>query len=225
MTRSSMFEWQQGAGWLILGPRSDTQTGPSDAIDSRVLTRGAADGPLVYIWAANDLESADQYLDYVQELGGQAGYPVDIVSDDDETLTEQLAEAGVIVIGDGPHTDRLFNSLHGAAIRDIQLAFEQGAVVYGAGLGAEVLGQWFLHGSDSMPRKGFGWLANAAILTDDGSQAMKEQLQRLLLEEPTAFGLGIGANSALAFGPDGQVEAWGDRHIAISLGKAYATDE
>lgn len=222
MTQSSMFQWHQGAGWLVLGPQPDEQTGPFDAIEGRVLTRGSADGPLVYIWAATDLEAADNYLEYVRELGGRTGYPVDIVSEDDESLIEQLGEAGIIVIGDGPNTNRLFNSLHGAAIKGIQRAYEHGALVYGAGLGAEVFGKWFLRGSNARPREGFGWLANAALLTDDNNVLMKQQLQRLLQTEPTAFGLGIGANSALAFGPEGQIEAWGDQQIAISLGQAYS---
>lgn len=225
MLQSSVFRWPDGAGWLILSGGGDVMGGAHDAIDSRILLRSAADGALVYIGAAGDPDEADRYLDHLGELGGQTGYPVDIVAEDDDTLKAQLSEAGVIIIGDGPHRQRLFDSLHGVAIEAIQLAYRRGAIVMGTGIGAEVIGQWVIGLTASEVEAGFGWLSNAAILTGSPGSECTAVLQHLLQTQPIAYGLQIKRNSAIALGPDGSVELWGERQIAISLGQGYNLQE
>lgn len=226
MHQSSIFQWREALGWLVLSGGGDYLKGETEAIDARMLTRGAADGPLVYINAADpDLEAAEQYLTYLDDLGGRSGYIIDIISEDDVTLKTKLGEAGVIIIGDGPDRSRLFNSLHGAAIEGIEQAFEQGALIMGIGIGATVFGEWVLSLDSDNTADGFSWLTRAAIIGGTPSPEEKLKLKALLHSNPIAYGLGIWAGSALTLGPAGNVELWGNQQISISLGKAYTVHD
>ena len=89
--QSSIFQWPDGAGWFVLSGGGDFQKGESENIDSSMILRSAADGALAYIWAASDLDTAENYLTYIADLGGRSGYPVDIVSEDDASLASQWA--------------------------------------------------------------------------------------------------------------------------------------
>jgi hypothetical protein len=40
----------------------------------------------------------------------------------------------------------------------------------------------------------------------------------LLAEQSTSLAVAIGFGSALALGPDGQVETWGRRQVTVALG-------
>lgn len=201
----------------------DFEQGETDVIDTRMLTRSDADGPLVYIGAAHDELRAEAYLDYLGELGGRSGFAIDIIMEDDNTLETQISEAGIVVIGDGPDFERLFNGMHGAAIKAVHTAYLQGAVVIGHGAGAEIFGQYVMRDTRENPRKGFSWLQRAAIFSNQPGPAEKAALQKLLSKKPTSFGLGIRPESALALGPNNMVELWGNQQIAISLGQAYTT--
>lgn len=226
MHQSSIFRWREGAGWLVLSGGGDFTTGETEAIDARILTRSSADGALVYINAANtDANAAEQYLTYLGDLGGRTSFTLDVVTEDDITLKTQLSEAGVIIIGDGPDSTRLFNSLHGAAIEGIERAFSQGALIMGSGIGAALFGEWVLSLEGAAPADGFGWLAQAAVIGGTATPPEKQKLQGLLQGNPFAYGLGIWPGSALSLGPDGGVELWGKQQISISLGKAYTVQE
>lgn len=218
--RSSIFQWPDGAGWFVLSGGGDFRKGESESVDSSVILRSAADGALAYIWAASDLDTAEHFLTYIADLGGQSGYPVDIVSEDDATLNSQLGEAGLIVVGDGNQGTRLYNALHGPAIQAILSAYLNGALVMGVGVGAEVFGSWFLRG-DADPLPGFGWLSNALLQVHPPHPATQKPRRELFQREPLAYSVEMGRDSALALGPQGQVELWGKRQIAVSLGQGY----
>ena len=91
--------------------------------------------------------------------------------------------------------------------------------------GAETFGQWVLRPSPLAPYPGYGWLANAAIITGTPAVSEKRTLQDLLHKRPTTYGLNIRTGSALTFGPEGQVELWGAEQIIVSLGQAYSVRE
>lgn len=224
MPQSSIFRWKDGEGWLVLSGNGDFNAGETEAIDMRMLNRSAADGPLVYIGAAHDTATTEDYLDYLGELGGRSGYPVDVIAEDDNTLEEKVSEAGIIVIGSGPDQERLWNGLQGATISAIRTAYANGALVMGRGIGAQPFGRWQL-GGVLVHKTGFGWLENAAILALPLGETESRALQALLEESPFAYGLGIGTASALALGPAGQVEIWGQNQITISLGQGYSLQE
>jgi hypothetical protein len=222
--RSSIFQWPDGAGWLVLSGGGNFRKGESEGVDTRMILRGAADGALAYVWAASDLDTAEHYLTYIADLGGRSGYPVDIVSEDDASLNSQLGEAGLIVVGDGNQGMRLYNALHGPAIQAILAAYLNGALIMGVGVGAEVFGSWFLRGGDD-PRPGFGWLSNALLQVSPAHPTTHKPRRELFQREPLAYSVELGQDSALALGPEGQVELWGKRQIAVSLGQGYGAQK
>jgi hypothetical protein len=229
MPQANVIRWREGAGWLVLsgggyatggGDSSDDHLSDDDfsseeitEIEAEALTRVAAGDPIAYVWAANDLETADKHLEALHDLGGPTGYLVDVLTEDDDSLRQQLSGAGMIVLGDGPNARELRSGILGAAIEAIGVAFEKGAVVLGVGSGAALLG------SVLTEQAGLAWVENAVIVPGyerDGQDAL---LRDLLAKHPMAYGLGISTGSALALGPNGEIETWGKKQVTIALGR------
>jgi hypothetical protein len=222
MPQANIFRWRAGTGWLVLsggGPRD------SEAvldIEAKMLNHTVSLGPLAYIWTADDIDTADWHMDAMRDLGARTGYLVDIMTEDDETLIRQLGEAGVIVLGDGPRQHELRQALDGAPIHSIETAFDRGATVYAIGHSAAMLAAYSLSGETPTPA--LNWLADSIILPGyKVDQA--ERLRRSVYQQPDSYGLGLGQEAALALGPNGEVQIWGDpAAVTISLGQHFNTD-
>jgi hypothetical protein len=217
MPQANVIRWRNGAGWLVLSGGNTSDTGDAGDIEADALVHIRVGEPVAYVWAAGDVEAADKHLAALEDLGAPTGYLVDVLTEDDETLRQQLAIAGLIVIGDGPNVAGLRSGLLGASLEGIEAAFEQGAVILGIGQGAAILGS-FMTG-----QAGLGWVDGAAIAPDYAGADAPARLRELLLQYPEAYGLGIATGSALALGPDGQVEAWGAGKVTVTLGRNITT--
>jgi hypothetical protein len=68
---------------------------------------------------------------------------------------------------------------------------------------------------------GLSWLEDALIVPGAASLAESESARILLNAYADALAVGLGSRSALALGPDGIVETWGERQIAVALGRSY----
>ncbi len=220
MPQHNIFHWRGGRGWLVLsGGGSSADSDAASSIEAHMLGRTTSQGPLAYIWAASDIETADQDMDALRELGARTGYLVDILSEDDETLSTQLSEAGVIILGNGPQYDVLHDALPGVVMDAIASAFERGATVYAIGRSAMLFGAFSPRG-DAFTT-GLTWLAGAIIMAN-----YKPENAALLRDyvhgSGAAYGLGLGHSSAIAFGPSGEVEVWGNRAITVTLSERYA---
>jgi len=215
MPNANIFRWRDGAGWLILAGSGTA----GNEVETLALTRLHPGDPIAYVFAASDADTAERHLVALDEAGAPTGYLVDVQTEDDDTLRAQLSQAGLIILGDGLNVATLRGGITGAAIDGIAHAYTQGAIVLGIGAGAAVLGQKFVAGGAL--RDGFGWLEKSIILP--GYQALRdaERMRGFLVDQPALFGLGLGADSALAFGSDGAVESWGARQIAVTLGAAW----
>jgi cyanophycinase-like exopeptidase len=213
--QASVFRWRDGAGWIVLSggdATGDFKGSAAGDIEGRALEHASAGKPLAYIWAAGDVETADRHLAALEELGAPTGYLIDVLTEDDDTIRSEIEDAGVIVLGDGPDANKLRGGLLGAAIEAIGEAHTRGAVILGIGQGAAVLGALL------DDQKGLGWLENGIIMPNYGATEAPDRLREMLRKHPESVGLGLNAGSALAFGPDGQVESWGERQITITLG-------
>jgi len=215
MPRTKVIRWRDGAGWLVLSG-GELDSADSTEIEAEALARVPAGDPLAYIWAAGDVESADHRLATFEDLGAPTGFLVDVLTEDDETLRRQLADSGIIVIGDGPNLGGLRSGLLGAALEGIGEAYERGAVVLGIGQGAAVLG------SILVDSQGLGWVDGAAIVPGYERESEAARLRELLTQYPEAYGLGIGAGSALGLGPGGEIATWGKGQVTVTLGRNFA---
>jgi hypothetical protein len=110
--------------------------------------------------------------------------------------------------------------LVGAALTGITEALDGGAFLVLEGAAAEVFGG--LIAPEPTAKPGMNWLEGAAVVTGFEKADAQERLRAILLAHPTAYGIGIGARSALALGPQGQIEAWGERQITVTIGSKRA---
>jgi hypothetical protein len=218
MASNAVLRWLDGRGWLVLSGGAEN----SDEIRGLALGRAAADGGVAYISVGGAHGSAAEWvLTDMEDLGAPTGYLVDVASEDDLTVQKKLAEAGVVVITGGADLVDLRSGLMGAAVSGIQEAFENGAVVLAEGLGAAMFGAWVLM-KNGEATSGLDWLQNALVLPGVTSVAEAQQAKTLLNIYPTALAVGVGSGSALALGPDGEVETWGFKQVTIALGRDYS---
>ncbi|MEP7289037.1 MAG: Type 1 glutamine amidotransferase-like domain-containing protein [Chloroflexota bacterium] len=215
MPQANVIHWREGHGWLVLSGGGDFHSADVGEIEAEALARVRSGDPVAYVWAAGDIETADSHLAALDDLGAPTGYLVDILTEDDDTLREQLSVAGLIVLGDGPNVGTLRSALPGGALDGITHAFEDGAVILGVGQSAAILGS-ILTGQD-----GLGWVEDAIIVPSYEENNQIEQLHDLLAKHPNAYGLGIATGSALALGPDGKIEAWGKGQVTVTLGHNF----
>jgi hypothetical protein len=214
MPAQNVFSWPEGRGWLILSGGVDAD----DEVRAQALGRAVADGGVAYVVLSSSAETAERVLEDMEELGAPSGYLVDVNAEDDRTLHDKLADAGMIVIESGASAVDVRSALRGAAIEGIQAAYENGAVVLAEGLSAMAFGAWVVRGDGGL-EGGLEWLDGSLVAP--GVTQTADWARGMLEAQPSAFAVGIGLGSALALGPDGQVETWGKREITIALGPAY----
>jgi hypothetical protein len=214
MANSSIFRWIDGRGWLILAPGDK---GSSD-IRAQALQRLSADGAVACALMNGNMLTGDSLLEDLEDLGAPSGYVVDLVTEDDATIEMRLGDAGLIVVESGRDMATVQASLTPAVARGCRQAYEQGAVVLIEGFSAIYFGQLALMEKGILV-EGLGWLKQSLIVPTANN--LSQLIKPLLDPRPQYFGVGIGVNSALALGPDGQVEMWGEQRIAVVLGKDY----
>lgn len=212
MPSQSVFRWRDGKGWLVLSGEADAE----GAIRSAVLSKAKSEGGVAYIWVGSS-GGEDRVVDDMENLGAPTGYFVDVVQDDDNTIRRLIADSSVVFVGGDAAVRDIRSALVGAAIEGIASAHDLGAVILVEGAAAAIFGQWVV-GAEV----GVSWLQNALVLPGvEGSVTESTPAQALLKARGTAIAVGIADESALALGPNGEVETWGNQQITVALGSAY----
>ncbi len=218
MPEQNIFRWMDGRGWLILSGRLTPDGADVGDIRSLVLARSAADGAVACVALSGDVSAAERLLDDLEELGAPSGYVVDLVTEDDLTITKRLSEASVIVLDSAPDAGTARSLLLGAPIEGIQTAFENGGMILAEGHSAAVFGTW-VRTQEGGVTNGMEWLEGAVVFATDHPVG---GVARTVLElQPHGYAVGIGSGSALALGPDGEVQVWGRGQVSVALGSAY----
>ena len=207
MPAANVFRWIDGRGWLIFSG------GENDDIRASAFNRSAADGGLAVFGIGLP---SDQLLIDLEDMGAPAGYMVDPVADEDPVVLDKLTSAGVVIVTGARSGREARGNLIGAPLEGMQTAYESGAVILVEGAAISAFGSWMIDGDI---RDGLEWLEGTALVIN-GEQ--EEGVVRLLQETPQAVVVGIKPGSAIAFGPDGQIEIWGAREIVVRLGSAYS---
>lgn len=213
MASNAVLRWMDGRGWFVLSASNN------DEIRALALARASADGGVAYVSMGG--AEAENVLADMEDLGASSGYLVDVMAEDDATIRQKLAEAGVIVIADEVNVVEAREALIGAGISGIQDAFVNGAVVLAEGDCAAVFGAWIMLDSGIIS-SGLDWLENALVLPGVTSVRESYEAASVLNRQPTAIVVGVGAGSALALGPDGEVETWGNKQVTVALGRDYS---
>lgn len=212
---TDILRWPDGRGWIVLSGGDDE----GSAIRAQALRLiPTTDGAVVYIGLSES--SSDETLDDMEDLGAPTGYLVNVLAEDDDSIRRQIGDAGLLMIDDTEPTDTLRSSLIGAGEQGMRAAYERGAIVLAEGSNARMFGKRLLDEKGSLV-EGFNWLQNALILPGITSLRQSEIAQHVLGTDADAIVIGIGGGSALALGPDGAVEIWGNRQVTLALGRNY----
>ncbi|HEY75517.1 MAG TPA: type 1 glutamine amidotransferase-like domain-containing protein [Thermoflexia bacterium] len=217
MTKAGPLRWATGAGWLVLMGGEEVP----EASD-RLLARADFSRPIAILPTASGSAAwGERLLDEYADLGGPRGYvvPVFTPADAQEEENERLlAEAGLILLEDGDGIT-LARVLRGTpALYGVAEAFARGATIVGVGAGAAPLGEWVLavnEGPDPVGEQGWGWIRGGVVIPRFRDAEQEPQLRRVLRRWPGMLGLGIPDGVALALGPDGQVETWGEGNVTV----------
>jgi hypothetical protein len=216
MAQHTVLQWMDGRGWLVLsgGHVAGSQ------VRAQALGRIAADGGVAYISLGSSSNLGEQALADLDDLGAPPGYLVDVISEDDQTIQTRLADASMIVVEANSSVADLRSALIGAAADGIQAAYEHGAIILVEGLSAAVFGAWVYLQTGKIA-SGLDWLHNTLIVPGVTAIADSQAGREVLAAQPGAIAIGIGSGSALALGPDGEVEIWGEKQVTITLGRGY----
>ena len=207
MPTQSVFQWLDGQGWLVFSGGGD------DEIRATALGRMAADGAVACVSLTGD---PDHLLDDISDLGAPTGYLVDVYGEDDATLNEKLAQAGMVIVAGGEDAAHVRGALRGAALEGVQAAYANGAIILLEGFSATAFGSWLIH---ETIEDGLAWLIGATVLTNVDDAAF--YAKPIFAAQPEAIAVNVMTGSALALGPDGQIERWGERDVTIVLGPAF----
>ncbi|MBI1259447.1 MAG: hypothetical protein GC204_18420 [Chloroflexi bacterium] len=209
MPVQSVFQWLDGRGWLVFSGGGD------DEIRATALARMAADGAVACVSLTGD---PDHLLDDIADLGAPTGYLVDVYGEDDATLNDKLSQSGMVIIAGGEDAAHVRGALRGAALEGVQAAYANGAIILLEGYSATAFGSWLIH---ETIEDGLEWLVGAAVLTNVEDAAL--YAKPIFAAQPEGIAVNVRTGSALALGPDGQIERWGEREVTIVLGPAYGT--
>ncbi len=227
MTRAGPLQWLTGGGWLVLVGNGD----PSEELAEHLLARADFSRPIGFLPAAgSDPAAGERLLEECAALGGPSGYVVPVFTPADAEEEENrglLADAGIIFIGDGDPM-LLTRTLAGTlALRGMMEAFVRGALIVGLGAGAVPLGEQVI--SLETPAEGrsvewaaipgWGWIRGTVIVPHFPGATHSPRLRALLHTWPGLLGIGIPEGTALALGPNGEVESWGNGEITVIVAR------
>lgn len=191
----NVLDWRTGRGWIVLAGNALNADEDNDVdldIEAQALTKLSMGEPIAYIYAASgDADAAEQHLESLDEMGAPTGYLVDILTEDSQSVRRQIREAGMVLLADGPDVDALRAGLQGTAAASMAEAHDRGAVIFGVGAGAAVLGA-HLDGT-----RGLAWLEDAIIMTGIEDDERMEMLRVALEDRPECYGIGIGSDPQL----------------------------
>lgn len=212
MPQRNIFQWLDGRGWLVLAGSADS----TNDIRAMALAKAAADGSVAFVSLGGGLDAAEEVLYDLEDLGAPAGYIVDVTSEDDATVTAKLTDTSVIVVEAAPTAQDARSALVGAAADGIQASYENGAIVLVEGLSSMVFGAFLVRENGELGG-GLEWLSGGLVAPAVTNAA--EWAHAILQSDGLAYVVGIGGGTALAFGPDGELEVWGKGEVTVALGR------
>ena len=220
MPRQGGLEWVDGNGWLVLSGGSDERRGETDVIAANALSLANLDRPAVVILSEGTAADVEEILEHYVALGGPGGEGVLLSKQadalQDEAFLSLLGEAGLLHLG-GERPLQLAATLHRTrALRLIVQGFAtlQGLVIVGESGGAAALGAWVrAAGETTEEAPGLNCVRNGIVSPHFTTTEEARVLRRLLRDHPGFVGLGVPDSTALALGPRGEVETWGEDQI------------
>lgn len=211
MSRQLPLSWLESNGWLVLSGSADRLS----EIRALALGRCDAGGAIAYVSLADDF--GDALIDDMVELGAPTGYLVDLQDQDNNAIHDRLSNAGMIVIEPGQDITVLKRLMTQTVVHGLKEALNGGALVLLEGLAATLAGSWVLSESGDMAA-GLQFVGDVLILPDARSLSECTEAQAIFAVQPDAICIAIERGAALALGPNGEIETWGERAVTFSFG-------
>jgi hypothetical protein len=218
MPSQNVFSWKDGYGWIVLSGGSE----PTGAVRAAAIERSSADGALVVL-VLDDAAASDAILNDMQELGAPSGYLVNLMTEDDNTIRQQVGDAGIVVLSSDAPARAVHSNLIGAVVDGLATAYDRGALILAEGSAAVALGAFIV--DDGTVLDGLGWLDNVLVVPGMESASDSPDAQTVMNQKPTAIVIGVAVGTAFVLGGNGMIETWGDKQITIALGSAYTGGE
>jgi cyanophycinase len=195
-------------------------------IDRAAIEAIRRDGPIVFLPAANcPPDYGESFLDHYERLGAPGGRvaPInDVASARDPANADLLANASLVYIGGGD-SQRLLATMTGSpALEALAAAYENGAVIAGASAGAIAIATWGVPVDTSIGLlEGWSWLRDAIVAPHYDAAERARALAAAIARQPQAVGVGLPDDAALALGPNGEVQEWGEAQIGFINGAKF----
>jgi len=202
-----------GTGWLILTGATAPE---AQILRAQALVQRA--GIILGLTPqARDRSAADLILEEwlllsgwqgrMREFGLEGGTPPDV-------LVEDIEEASLILLPDSGDPAAFVQAIAATDLQEpILQAMDDGTVVVACGSMADALGEVLIH-TNGLALPGLGWIPAAVIQTHFQSQTPCA----ILTKRPGLFRLGIPDDAALALGPEGERELWGEQKPTLTFG-------
>ncbi len=210
MSTATPFNWLETNGWLVLSGAPDAL----GEIRARALSRYDGSSAIAYISLAADL--GDALMDDMAELGAPSGYLVDLDECDNNEIYERLSAAGMIVIEADFNAESLGGLVSQTISSALKAALERGALILFERAAASIAGERRLNACGEWTA-GLNFIQNA-LISPSAERDPEGDLPRgdcCALPDVPIIDFALGA--ALALGPGGQIETWGDGEVTISL--------
>jgi hypothetical protein len=236
MPQKGPVRWLDGEGWLVLLGGGDWRSGETDQVDAQLLSVANLDRPMIVLIGGGRSSEAEAILDHYTQMGGPGGDAfalsefADSASsyrqlDAPEVLT-LIQEAGIIYLG-GEDPIALVANLHESlALRHIVEGYStlQALTLIGVGAGAAALGRWvFTTEPPHQQAIGLGFVMNAVVVPHFTATENSPILRALPQIGDNLLGLGIPNKTAMALGPQEQLEMWGEGQVTAVVNAGDST--
>lgn len=212
MSAAAPFTWHESRGWIVLSGAPDALS----EVRAQALSRCDGAGAIAYVSLAAD--RGDALMDDMAELGAPSGYLVDLEASDNNEIYERLSGASMIVIEGEGAGDDLRARMTQTVFSALKSALERGALLLLEGGAAAMAGERRLTEAGGIGA-GLNLAQKVVILARSDGSGETDSARRIQRELPAAAVIGLARGSALALGPAGQIETWGDGDVRISLGQ------
>jgi hypothetical protein len=221
MPQKGPLRWLDGEGWIVLSGGGDWRRGETDQVDAQLLSVANLDRPMVVLTAEGDRLAAERVLEHFTLLGGPGGAAYSLAEMtreqlDTPDLITLLQEAGILYLGGENPLPLVRNLYNTQALRYIVEGFStlQGLTLMGSAAGAAALGRWVVTPEPPYQRvMGMGFLMSAVVAPHFTRTEDSVVMRGLSQIGDDIIGLGVPDGTALALGPAGQVEMWGEGQV------------
>jgi len=210
-------------GWLVISGGIPATRPDVQSISERLLK--TVDPSLAPVWIDPEGEPAPGLEDMIEDMELLLSAPIERLEPGDDMPGAEI-EVGLILIV-GRNLDRWLETLGSTPAGDwVADRLDAGVVVFAGAAAAAVLGdRIFPDGADSPGCPGLGWLPGAVLLPGVSDPVDYPEVREYLTKTDHSYALGLQEGTAVAIGPQGQVEVWTGEPPRIVLGRGWIRDE